>query len=117
MTSAKFVIRRTTKNQVTTFVKDPPAKTRSFVRAFLLERSSSSISTNPPGRNIARNTPEESKTYGCPNVEVGQPCSAEPASQPLHPAVEDAGSEHEIVRLYDDSVFVGFQKYTDDENS
>ena len=59
MTRAKFVIKRTTKNQLTTLVNDPPAKTRSFVRAFLLERSSSSISTNPPGRNIARKTPED----------------------------------------------------------
>ena len=56
---AKFVMSRITMSQVTTFVKDPAAKTRSFVRGFLFERFSSSISTNPPGRTTARNTPED----------------------------------------------------------
>ena len=53
---------------------------------------------------------QQPETHCCSNVEVGQPGPSELGSQLLHPAVEDAGSQHEIVGLDDNSVFVGFHK-------
>src|SRR2546426_143 len=74
MVRAKLEISRITRSQLITFVEEPAAKTLSLVLDARFARFSSSISTNPPGRNIAMNTPDD--LIGTLSRTLAMPCPA-----------------------------------------